>query len=229
MPEELAYNGKILNVDLSSGEAIPETLDDQFYKDYLGGYGIGARILFDRIPVGADPLGPDNVLGLVPGLLTGTPIFGNRFQAVCKSPSTGGWGDANCGGDFGPYLKFAGWDGIFMSGISDKPVFILIDDDKVTIEDASDYWGMGAIEVEKKFKEVYGKKTSVACIGPSGENLSLISGICNDHGRLAARSGVGAVMGSKKVKAVVVKSTRQMIQQHDKEARGLMKESLGRL
>ena len=226
MPEELAYNGKILNVDLSSGEATPETLDDQFYKDYLGGYGIGARILFDRIPVGADPLGPDNVLGLVPGLLTGTPIFGNRFQAVCKSPSTGGWGDANCGGDFGPYLKFAGWDGIFMSGISDKPVFILIDDDKVTIEDASDYWGLGAIEVEKKFKDVYGKKTSVACIGPSGENLSLISGICNDHGRLAARSGVGAVMGSKKVKAVVVKSTRQMIQQHDKDARGLMKESL---
>ena len=226
MPEELAYNGKILNVDLSSGEAAAEELPEQFYKDYLGGYGIGARILFDRVPQGADPLGPENVLGLVPGLMTGTPIFGNRFQAVCKSPSTGGWGDANCGGDFGPYLKFAGWDGIFLSGISDKPVYILIDDDKVTIEDASDYWGMGAIEVEKKFKEDFGKKTSVACIGPSGENLSLISGICNDHGRLAARSGVGAVMGSKKVKAVVVKSTRQMIQQHDKEARGLMKESL---
>ncbi len=226
MPEELAYNGKILNVDLTTGSAEAEELPDQFYKDYLGGYGMGARILFDRIPAGADALGPDNVLGLVPGLMTGTPIFGNRFQAVCKSPSTGGWGDANCGGDFGPYLKFAGWDGIFMSGASDKPVFILVDDGKVTIEDASKYWGMGAIEVEKAFKEEYGKKTSVACIGPSGENLSLLSGICNDHGRLAARSGVGAVMGSKKVKAVVVKSTRVMIQQHDKEARAMMKESL---
>ena len=226
MPEELAYNGKILNVDLTTGSAEAEELPDQFYKDYLGGYGMGARILFDRIPAGADALGPDNVLGLVPGLMTGTPIFGNRFQAVCKSPSTGGWGDANCGGDFGPYLKFAGWDGIFMSGASDKPVFILVDDGKVTIEDASKYWGMGAIEVEKAFKEEYGKKTSVACIGPSGENLSLLSGICNDHGRLAARSGVGAVMGSKKVKAVVVKSTRVMIQQHDKEARAMMKVSL---
>ena len=86
MPEELAYNGKILNVDLSSGEAAAEELPEQFYKDYLGGYGIGARILFDRVPQGADPLGPENVLGLVPGLMTGTPIFGNRFQAVCKSP-----------------------------------------------------------------------------------------------------------------------------------------------
>ena len=226
MPDELAYNGKILNVNLSSGEITPEELPEQMYKDYLGGYGIGARLLFDRIPQGADALGPDNVLGLMPGLMTGTPIFGNRFIAVCKSPSTGGWGDANCGGDFGPYLKFAGWDGILMYGQSDKPVYILIDDDKVTIEDASEYWGAGAIDVENRFKEKYGKKTSVAVIGQSGEQLSLISGICNEHGRLAARSGVGAVMGSKKVKAVVVKSTRQMILQHDKDARALMRTSL---
>jgi aldehyde:ferredoxin oxidoreductase len=227
MAEERAYSGKILNVDLNAGEAAAEELPDQMYKDYLGGYGIGARILFDRIPKGADPMGPDNVLGLVPGLMTGTPIYGNRFQAVCKSPLTGGWGDANCGGDFGPYLKSAGWDGVFFSGISDKPVYILIDDDKVTIEDAADYWGMGAIEVEDKFKEVYGKKTSVACIGPAGESLSLLAGICNEHGRLAARSGVGAVMGSKRVKAVVVKSSRSMIFQHDKEIRELVKASTG--
>ncbi len=227
MADERAYSGKILNVDLNAGEAVAEELPDQMYKDYLGGYGIGARILFDRIPKGADPMGPDNVLGLVPGLMTGTPIYGNRFMAVCKSPSTGGWGDANCGGDFGPYLKAAGWDGVFFSGMSDKPVFILVDDDKVTIEDAADFWGMGAIEVEEKFKEIYGKKTSVACIGPAGENLSLLAGICNEHGRLAARSGVGAVMGSKKVKAVVVKSSRSMIFQHDKEIRDLVKTSTG--
>ncbi len=226
MPEELAYNGKILNVDLSSGKISPEELPEQMYKDYLGGYGIGVRLLFDRIPQGADPLGPENVLGLIPGLMTGTPIFGNRFQAVCKSPPTGGWGDANCGGDFGPYLKFAGWDGILLYGAADRPVYILIEDDKVSIEDASAYWGIDAISAEKQFKEKYGKKASVAVIGQSGENLSYLSGICNDHGRLAARSGVGAVMGSKKVKAVVVKSTRQMIQQHDKDARRMMKESL---
>ena len=226
MPEELAYNGKILNVNLSNGEITPEDIPEQMYKDYLGGYGLGARLLFDRIPQGADPMGPDNVLGLMPGVMTGTPIFGNRFQAVCKSPSTGGWGDANCGGDFGPYLKFAGWDGILLYGASDTPVYILIDDDEVSLHDASDYWGMDAISAEKKFKQAYGKKTSVALIGQSGENLSYLAGICNEHGRLAARSGVGAVMGSKRVKAVVVKSTRQMIQQHDKEARGLMKDSM---
>ena len=205
-PDEVAYNGKIINVRLGDGAVEREDIPEQMYKDYLGGYGIGARLLFDRIPAGADPLGPDNVLGLMPGLLTGTPIFGNRFQAVCKSPSTGGWGDANCGGDFGPYLKFAGWDGILFYGQSDNPVYILIDGDDVSIEDASEYWGMGAIEVENVFKEKYGKKTSVACIGPSGEQLSYLAGICNEHGRLAARSGVGAVMGSKKVKAVVVRA-----------------------
>jgi len=205
-PDEVAYNGKIVNVHLGDGSVEREDIPEQMYKDYLGGYGIGARLLFDRIPAGADPLGPDNVLGLMPGLLTGTPIFGNRFQAVCKSPSTGGWGDANCGGDFGPYLKFAGWDGILFYGQADNPVYILIDGDDVTIEDASEYWGQGAIEVENAFKEKYGKKTSVACIGPSGEQLSYLAGICNEHGRLAARSGVGAVMGSKKVKAVVVRA-----------------------
>ena len=225
-PDEVAYNGKIINVHLGDGSVEREDIPEQMYKDYLGGYGIGARLLFDRIPAGADPLGPDNVLGLLPGLLTGTPIFGNRFQAVCKSPSTGGWGDANCGGDFGPYLKFAGWDGILFYGQSDNPVYILIDGDDVSVEDASEYWGMGAIEVENTFKEMYGKKTSVACIGPSGEQLSYLAGICNEHGRLAARSGVGAVMGSKKVKAVVVKGApRENMLSGDGDIRALARQS----
>lgn len=227
-PEEVAFNGKIINVRLGDGSVEREDLPEQMYKDYLGGYGIGARLLFDRIPAGADPLGPDNVLGLMPGLLTGTPIFGNRFQAVCKSPSTGGWGDANCGGDFGPYLKFAGWDGILFYGQAENPVYILIDGDDVSIEDASEYWGMGAIEVEQAFKDLYGKKTSVACIGPSGEQLSYLAGICNEHGRLAARSGVGAVMGSKKVKAVVVKAggtPRENMLSGDGDIRALARQS----
>ena len=225
-PDEVAYNGKIINVHLGDGNVEREDIPEQMYKDYLGGYGIGARLLFDRIPAGADPMGPDNVLGLLPGLLTGTPIFGNRFQAVCKSPSTGGWGDANCGGDFGPYLKFAGWDGILFYGQSDSPVYILIDGDDVSIEDASEYWGLGAIEVENAFKEKFGKKTSVACIGPSGEQLSYLAGICNEHGRLAARSGVGAVMGSKKVKAVVVKGApRENMLSQDTDIRALARQS----
>lgn len=206
-----ALNGKMLNVRLNAGVIEPEQIPEDMYRKYLGGYGIGARLMFDRIPAGADPLGPENVLGLFPGLLTGTPFFGIRYQAVAKSPKTGGWGDANAGGDFGPYLKNAGWDGIMLYEKSPKPVYIHIEDDKVEIKDASDIWGMQAIDVEMKLKERHGKKASIACIGPAGEKLSLMAGICNERGRLAARSGLGAVMGSKNVKAIVVNSSKNII------------------
>jgi len=206
-----AVNGKMLNVRLNSGTVEVEQIPEAMYRKYLGGYGIGSRLMFDRIPKGADPLGPHNVLGLFPGLLTGTPFFGIRYQAVAKSPKTGGWGDANAGGDFGPYLKNAGWDGIMLYERSSSPVYIYIEDDKVEIKDASDLWGMNAIDVEMKLKERHGKKASVACIGPAGENKSLMAGICNERGRLAARSGLGAVMGSKNVKAIVVNASKNII------------------
>ncbi len=206
-----AFNGKILNVRLNQGVAEAEQLPESLYREYLGGYGLGARLLFDRIPAGADPLGPENVLGLMPGLLTGTPLFGIRYQAVAKSPKNNGWGDANCGGDFGPFLKLAGWDGVLFYGQAANPVYVLIEDEKVEIRDAADLWGMLAIDVEMTLKARHGKKASVACIGPAGETLSLMAGICNERGRLAARSGLGAVMGSKKVKAVVVTASRAII------------------
>ena len=117
-----ALNGKILNVNLSAGTLEPEQIPEELYRTYLGGYGLGARLLFDRIPAGADALGPDNILGFFPGLLTGTPLFGIRYQAVAKSPKNNGWGDANCGGDFGPFLKHAGWDGLLFYGQAEKPV-----------------------------------------------------------------------------------------------------------
>ncbi len=103
--DERAFNGQILGVDLNSGELLTETFRAEFYRRYLGSYGAGARLLFDRIPRGCDPLGPRNVLAFMPGLLTGTPFFGNRYQVMAKSPKAGGWGDANSGGDFGtaPY------------------------------------------------------------------------------------------------------------------------------
>ena len=206
-----AVNGKMLNVRLNAGVIETEQIPEAMYRQYLGGYGIGARLMFDRIPAGADPLGPENVLGLFPGLLTGTPFFGIRYQAVAKSPKTGGWGDANAGGDFGPYLKNAGWDGIMLYEKSSKPVYIYIEDDKVEIRDAADIWGMLAIDVEAKLKQRHGKKASVACIGPAGEKLSLMAGLCNERGRLAARSGLGAVMGSKNVKAIVVNASKNII------------------
>ena len=210
---EKGYNGKLLNVNLTTGEITVETPEDSFYRSYLGGYGIGARYLWDRVPKGADPLGPDNMLGMYAGLLTGTPLFGQRWQVVCKSPLTGGWGDANCGGDFGGVLKLSGWDGITFTGKAEKPVYLLIEDDKYELRDASDMWGQLAIENEMELKNRHGKRASVANIGPAGETLSLISGVCNDHGRLAARSGVGAVMGSKNLKAVVAVAERKVIAQ----------------
>jgi aldehyde:ferredoxin oxidoreductase len=210
---EKAYNGKMLTVNLNTGEIAVEHPDESLYREYLGGYGIGARMLWDRVPVGIDPLSPENMLGMFPGLLTGTPLFGQRWQVVCKSPLTGGWGDANCGGDFGGVLKLAGWDGIMFFGKSARPVYLLIEGDNVSLQDASQYWGTGAIENETALKAVHGKRASVANIGQAGEGLSLISGICNDHGRLAARSGVGAVMGSKNLKAVVAVADRKIISQ----------------
>ncbi|OGO47169.1 MAG: hypothetical protein A2W34_04565 [Chloroflexi bacterium RBG_16_64_32] len=221
-----AINGKILNVNLSSGVMEAESLPEEMYRNYIGGYGIGARLLFDRIPSGADALGPDNILGLFPGLLTGTPLFGSRFQVVAKSPKTGGWGDANCGGDFGPFLKHAGWDGLMITGASEQPVYLLIEDEKTEIKDASDLWGVDAITTEDTLKERHGKKASIACIGPAGENLSYMAGICNERGRLAARSGLGAVMGAKKLKAVVTLASRKILAGDDKEIRALVRTSL---
>jgi aldehyde:ferredoxin oxidoreductase len=210
---EKGYNGKLLNVNLTTGEVTIERPDDSLYRKYLGGYGIGARMLWDRTPAGAAPLGPENMLGMFAGLLTGTPLFGQRWQVVCKSPLTGAWGDANCGGDFGGVLKLAGWDGIMFFGKAATPKYLLIQDDKVQLLDASDQWGTGAIENETMLKQRHGKRASVANIGQAGETLSLISGVCNDHGRLAARSGVGAVMGSKNLKAVVAVADRKIISQ----------------
>ena len=213
------YMGKILWVDLSKNKIEQQEIDEDVYRKFLGGYGLGAKILFERMKRGADPLGPGNILGLVPGLLTGTgAVFAGRFMAVAKSPLTGGWGDSNCGGYFGPEVKKAGYDGIFITGKSKKPVYLFILDGKHELRDASHLWGKDALEAEKELKDELGdRKYQIAVIGTSGENLSLISGIVTDRGRIAARSGLGAVMGSKKLKAVAVKGSGT-VPVHDKAA-----------
>ncbi len=128
------YIGKVLFVDLSKGELKEEALDEKLCRDFIGGYGIAARIIYSRQKAGVDPLGPDNFLGLVTGPLTGTPAtMGCRYTAVGKTPLTGGWGDANSGGDFGPHLKFAGYDAVFFNGIADKPVYLFIDNGKAEL------------------------------------------------------------------------------------------------
>ncbi len=202
------YMGKILFVDLSAGKTEEEILDENIYRNYLGGYGLGARILYSRQKAGINPLGPENILGLITGPFTGTPVpTGTRYAAVAKSPLTGGWGDANSGGHFGPYLKFAGYDAVFLTGTSPNPVYLLIDEGKARLEDASDIWGKDTYETEDRLMTQYSKNCRVACIGPAGEKLSLISSIMTDRGSAAGRSGLGAVMGSKKLKAVVARGT----------------------
>ena len=144
------YMGKILWVDLGSGEIQDEAIEEKVYRDYLGGYGLGARILFDRQKPGADPLGPDNILGFVTGILTGTPAMGgSRYVVVGKSPLTGGWGDANSGGNVGPFLKFAGYDAVFFTGVSKKPVYLFIDNGKAELRDAASLWGRDTFDTEK--------------------------------------------------------------------------------
>ena len=223
------YMDRLLNVDLSSGSMTEETPTEELNRNYIGGYGIGARLLYDRIPRGADPLGPENILGILTGPLTGTQcIEGNRSVVVCKSPLTGGWGDANCGGTFGPYLKFAGYDGVLFSGVAESPVFLYIENGQAELRDASHLWGKDTNETEAILKSELGKDIEIASIGQSGERLSLISCIINDEGRAWGRSGVGAVMGSKKLKAVVVKGNLSVPVADEGKARALRREYLKR-
>lgn len=203
---------KLLTINLSTGKLREETADESLYTEFIGGYGIGARILYSRQRGGVDPLGPENIFGLVTGPLTGTPApMGNRYTAVAKSPLTDGWGDANSGGYFGPYLKFAGYDGVFFTGVSSRPVYVLLDNGKAEIRDASYLWGKDTYETEDMLRSELGKGTEIACIGPSGEKLSRISSIITRRGAAAGRSGLGAVMGSKMLKAVAARGTREIL------------------
>jgi len=206
------YTGRILIVHLDTGKTEEEILPDSFYEKHLSGIGLASRILHDRIPAGADPLGPENILAFVPGLLTGTgSLFTGRWIAAGKSPLTGGWGDANCGGDLSPAIKQCGYDGIFFHGRSDRPVYLSVTGGRAEICDARNLWGKDTAETEKHLADtVKGKKPAVAAIGPAGERISLIAGIANDGGRMAARSGLGAVMGAKNLKALVLAGNRRI-------------------
>jgi len=221
-----AYLGKILWVDLNTHRCQEEKIPDNVYAQYLSGVGLAAHILYESIPAQADPLGPDNVLGFVSGLLTGTPsLFTGRWMVVAKSPLTGTWGEANCGGKFGMAIKQCGYDGIFFKGISPEPVYLAISDNGPEIRPASDLWGLDCVETERTLYQRFDAKKQplVACIGQAGENASLISGIVHDGGRMSARSGLGAVMGSKRLKAVVLQKAGRVSASNPQGMRALTK------
>jgi len=219
--------GKVLWVDLTRGAITDEHIPETVYRRFLSGVGLAAYLLYREIPAGADPLGPDNVLGFVSGLLNGTnSLFTGRWMAVAKSPLTGAWGEANCGGTLASALKLSGYDGIFFKGTSPKPVYLSVTNGKAELHDAADIWGRDTIETDQCLRLIH-PNSSVACTGPAGERLSLIAAISNDRGRMAARSGLGAVMGAKRLKAVVL-AGRQKVNVYDRvEMQRLSKKTLG--
>jgi aldehyde:ferredoxin oxidoreductase len=200
------FMGKILMIDLTRGSIKEESISEEVYRSVMSGIGLAAWLLYKRIPAGADPLGPDNILAFMSGLLTGSGAwFTGRWMVAAKSPLTGGWGDANCGGTLSPAIKRCGYDGIFFKGISRKPVYLNIKDGKAELRDASHLWGLDAVEAEDRLTaELKDTGVRIAVIGPAGENKSLIAGISNDRGRYAGRSGIGAVMGAKRLKAIAL-------------------------
>jgi aldehyde:ferredoxin oxidoreductase len=204
------YTGKILDVDLTSATLSETELDRTVAKNYMGGKGFGARILYDQLPPHCDPLSPENILVFATGPLTGTlaPSSG-RFEVCTKSPATGLWLDANCGGFFGPELKFAGYDMVIVRGKAASPVMLVIEDNRFELKPAGNLWGVDTITTHRQIKDTLGKEFRVACIGEAGEKGVVFAGIISEY-RALGRGGAGAVMGSKNLKAVAVRGTRSI-------------------
>ena len=209
MAAAYGYAGKMLFVDLNTGKIHEEELTDDLARAYVGGYGLGVRTMIERIPQGVDPLGPENMFGIGTGPFTHSGVLSScRFTTMGKSPLTGYWGDANSGGTLGNGLKASGYDAIFFQGRSEQPVYLLIVDGKPELKDARHLWGVDTNQTEDTIRsENNNNLLKIASIGPGGEMLSRMAAVINDKGRAAARSGLGAVMGSKNLKAVACYGT----------------------
>lgn len=205
-----AYYEKVARINLTTGDISVEPLDMELAHKFIGGRGLGTKMLYDAGVATVDPLSPENQLIYITGPMTGAaaPSTG-RYMVVTKSPLTGMIACSNSGGIWGAKLKYAGWDAIIVEGEAPEWAYIVIDDDKIEIRDASDLVGMKSELIDDTLKERHGQDFSVLNIGPAGEKKVLLAAIMNDKDRAAGRSGVGAVMGSKKLKAIVVRATRK--------------------
>ncbi len=207
------YAGKILHVDLATGKTYTEPLNEDYAKKYIGGIGLGMRLWLDNSKAGVDPFSPENPLVLTVGPTAGTvwPTGGNGHAFVAKSPQSYGVGESKSHGSFGTELKRAGYDAVIFHGRAEKPVYVWIDDDSVQILDASHLWGKSPAETEDMIKEELGDYyIRVAAIGPAGEKLVRIACIINEKTRAAGRCGMGAVMGSKNLKAIAIRGTHDV-------------------
>jgi aldehyde:ferredoxin oxidoreductase len=211
------YAGKIAIVDLTDKTVEYQDLNEEYARNFLGGAALGARYMYDLMPAHTPVFAPDSIIGFVSGPLNGTrSLLGGRFNVVSKSPVYDGFNDASCGGKFGPTLKKAGFDAIFVKGISETPVYLYAHDGQVEIKDATAYWGKTTSQTDEGIKEeLADSKLSTALIGPGGEHLSHMAGIIGDKFRAAARGGSGAVAGSKMLKGVVASPGSTQIEVND--------------
>jgi aldehyde:ferredoxin oxidoreductase len=203
------YMGKLLRVDLTAGNVGEKGLDEEYARRFIGGSGLAARYIYDLTGADTDPLGPANPLVLMAGPLVGTraPSCG-RYVICARSPQTGLWGESNVGGFLGPQLRFAGYDGVIIEGQAQQPSYLVVRDGHAELRDASHLWSLDTYRTQEAIKEELGDPSSrVACIGPAGENLVKYAAVMADEGRAAGRSGMGAVMGSKRLKAIVCRGT----------------------
>ncbi|MCL2321928.1 MAG: aldehyde ferredoxin oxidoreductase family protein [Oscillospiraceae bacterium] len=208
-----AYTGKILYVDLSTGRHKIGTFDEDFAKNYIGGTGFGVKTLIDNSKPGLDPFDPENPLIYVTGATTGTlvPCTASKFGVFAKSPATNLLGEAYSTGQFGADLRMAGYDIVVITGRSTKPVYLFIDDDSIQLKNASKLWGKSTWDTEQGIRDELGdQNVRVSAIGPAGENRVRLACLINDHFRAAGRTGLGAVMGSKNLKAVAVRGTNDV-------------------
>lgn len=220
------YMGRILRVDLSTGRSFVEELSDETAQAFIGGSGLGTKILFDETNAATDPLGPENPLIFATGPLTGTMLFNSdRFDVVARSPLTGIFGEASAGGYWGGKFKACGYDALVVKGTAEKPVYLYIDNDSVEIRDAAHLWGKETFETIEILQKEHGSSAKAAIIGPAGENLVRFANMITDglHGRAVGRCGMGAVMGSKKLKAVVANGSRPIGVADPEELKALQK------
>ena len=204
--------GKVLEVDLASGKTAEFEPDEAIYRDFIGGAGLAAKLLFDRGNLEAGPLDPANLLIFATGPLTGIGFSGSsRLSVGARSPLTAIWGQASCGGNFGPELKSCGYDAVILKGKADGPVYLLLGDDSAEVLPASDLWGKDTYETTDTLKEKHGKRCKVLAIGPASENLVPYGSIINDYGHVFGRAGMGTVMGSKNIKAIAAQGSKKAV------------------
>jgi len=220
------WHGRILRVNLTTGAIREETFSEEEAHKYFGGRGLAIKVLLDGMDPAADPLSPENLLVMATGPLTSTPApTGNRYMVVTKSPLTSALSNSNSGGVFPTMMKRSGYDLFVFEGAAGKPVYLYVDERKAELRDASHLWGLDTHQTEDTVRGETAEDVSVACIGPAGENLALIAAIINDKHRAAARSGVGAVMGSKNLKAVAVRGDLRPELYDEKAMRGVIREA----